>query len=129
MFFFTLVMIDNFDYATPTAESLFQRIVLWPQHYEIETPQKGVRSDMFHTIKADLFNETIASDSGAYLNSRSKKKQYFIETNKRKVTNKKIVHQTPDERLSYNVRNEEDYSVVYVNKENSFILEALLQAK
>ena len=76
---------------------------------------------MFYTIKADLFNKTIASDNGAYLNSRSKKKQHFIETNKRKVTNKKIVHQTPDERLSYNVRNEKNYSVVYVNKENSFI--------
>ena len=121
MFCFTLVMIDNFDYATPTAESLFQSIVLQPQHYEIETPQKVLRSDMFYTIKADLFNKTIASDNGAYLNSRSKKKQHFIETNKRKVTNKKIVHQTPDERLSYNVRNEKNYSVVYVNKENSFI--------
>ena len=99
MFCFTLVIIDNFDYATPTVESLFKRIVLRPRHYEMETPLKGVRSDMFYTIKTDLFSETTADDNGAYLNSRSNKKQYFIETNEGKVTNIKIVHQAPDRRL------------------------------
>ena len=109
MFCFTLVMIDNFDYATPTAEFLFERIFLQPQHYETETPQNGMRSDMFYTIKADSFNKTTANDNGTYLNSRSNNKQYFIETNEGKVANIKIVYQTPD--------------VVYVNKENSFTLE------
>ena len=123
MFCFTLVTIDNFDYATPTSESLFERIVLQPRHYQMETPQKGVRSDMFYTIKPDLFNEATADDNGAYLNSRSNKKQNFIETNEGKVTNIKIVHQTPDGRLYYNFRNGKKYSVVYGNKENSFTLE------
>ena len=40
-----------------------------------------------------------------------------------KVTNIKIVQQTPDRRLYYNVRNGKNYSVVHVNKENSFTLE------
>ena len=39
------------------------------------------------------------------------------------VTNIKIVHQTPDGRLYYNVRNGKRFSVVHVNKENSFISE------
>ena len=39
------------------------------------------------------------------------------------VTNMKIVHQTPDGRLYYNVRNGKRFSVVHVNKENSFISE------
>ena len=69
-----------------------------------------------------MFNKTTADDNGTYLNSRSNK-QYFIETNKRKVTNIKIFNQTPDGRLYYNVRNEKNYSVVYVNKENLFTLE------
>ena len=116
-------MIDNFDYATLTAESLFDWIVLQPQDYEKETPQKGVRSDMFYTIKADLFNETTTDDNGTYLNSRSNKKQYFIETNEGKITSTRIAHQTIDGRLYYNVRNGKNYSVVYVNKENSFTLE------
>ena len=87
---------DNFDYATPTAEFLFETIVLRPRHYEMETPQKGVRSDIFYTINTYLFIEITAD--GAYLHSRSNKRQYFIETNKGKVTNIKIVHQTPDGR-------------------------------
>ena len=78
---------------------------------------------MFYTIKTDLFNETTADDNGAYLNSRSNKKLYFIETNKWKVTNIKIVHMTSDGRLYYNIRIGKNYSVVYVNKENSFTLE------
>ena len=78
---------------------------------------------MFYTIKTDLFNETTADDNGAYLNSRTNKKLYFIETNKWKVTNIKIVHMTPDGRLYYNIRIGKNYSVVYVNKENSFTLE------
>ena len=89
----------------------------------METPQKGVRSDMFYTIITDLFSETTADDNGAYVNSRSNKKQYFIEKNKGKVTNIKIVHQAPDGRLYNNVRNGKNYSLVYVNKENSFTLE------
>ena len=104
MFCFTLVTIDNFDYATPAAESLFERIALRPRQYEMETPQKGVRSDMFYTIKADLFNETTTDDNGAYLNSRSNRKQCFIETNEGKVTNIKIVHQKSDGKLYYNIR-------------------------
>ena len=62
MFCFILATIDNFDYATPNAKSLFERTVLQPRHYEIETLQKGVRSNMLHTIKSYLFNfnETIA---------------------------------------------------------------------
>ena len=123
MFCFTLVTTDNFDYATSTAESLFERIFLRPQHYKTEALQKGVRRDMFYTIKADLFNETTADDNGVYLNSRSNKKQYAIETNEGKVTNIKTVHQTPDGRLYYNVRNGKNYSVAYVNKENFFTLE------
>ena len=79
MFCFTLVMIDNLDYTTPTTESLFKWIVL--QHYKNEIPQKSVRSNMFYTIKADLFHETTANDNGIYFDSRSNKKQYFIETN------------------------------------------------
>ena len=39
------------------------------------------------------------------------------------VTIIKIVHQTPDGRLYYSVRNCKNSSVVYVNKENSFALE------
>ena len=39
------------------------------------------------------------------------------------VANKKIVHQTPDGRLYYNARNEKKFSVVQVDKENSFISE------
>ena len=39
------------------------------------------------------------------------------------VTNKKIVHQTPDGRLYYNVRNGKNFSVLHVNKENSSISE------
>ena len=63
MFCFILATIDNFDYATPTAKSLLERTVLQPRHYEIETLQKGVRSNMFYTIKSSYllnFNETIA---------------------------------------------------------------------
>ena len=120
-----LVTIDNFDYATPTAESLFEKIVLRPRHYEMETPQKGVRSDMFYTIITDLFSETTADDNGAYVNSRSNKKQYFIETNKGKVTNIKIVHQAPDkkcqkwEKLFFSIRQQRKF----------FHFRALLQAK
>ena len=39
------------------------------------------------------------------------------------VTNIKIVHQTPDGRLYYNVRNGKNFSVLHVNKENSSISE------
>ena len=76
---FILVTIDNFDYKTLIAESLFERIVLRPQHYEIETQQKDMRIDMIYAIKGYLLNETAANDNAAYLNSRSNKKQYFIE--------------------------------------------------
>ena len=56
MFCFILATIDNFDYATPNGKSLFERTVLQPRYYEIETLQKGVRSNMFYTIKSYLFN-------------------------------------------------------------------------
>ena len=56
MFCFILATIDNFDYATPTAKSMFERIVLQSRHYEIETLQKGVRSNIFFTVKSYLFN-------------------------------------------------------------------------
>ena len=76
---FILVTIDNFDYTTLTAESMFERIVLRPQHYEIETQQKDMKIDMIYAIKAYLLNETTANDNASYLNSRSNKKQYFTE--------------------------------------------------
>ena len=57
---------------------MFEGIALRPQHYDIEMPQKGVRSDMVYTIYADLFNEATTDNNGAYLNSWSNKKQYFI---------------------------------------------------
>ena len=45
-----------------------------------------------------------------------------------KVTNIKIVHQTPDRRLYYNVRNGKNYSVVRQQRK-LFHFRPLLQAK
>jgi len=48
-----------------------ERIFLRPHDYEKQTPQKGVRENMFYTIKAGLFNEVTPDDNGAYLNSKN----------------------------------------------------------
>ena len=66
---FNLFTIDNFDYAVPPNKSLFEGIALRPQYYDIEMPQKGVRSDVVYTIYADLFKEATTDNNGAYLNS------------------------------------------------------------
>ena len=108
---FNLFTIDNFDYAAPPNKSLFEGIALRPQHYDIEMPQKGVRSDMVYTIYADYLSYTILTP------------EVIRSTTLLEVTIIKFVHQTPDERLHYSVRNAKNSSVVYVNKENSFTLE------
>ena len=83
LFCFTLATVDNFDYATPTAESLFERLVLRSRHYEMKTPQKGVRSYMFYTIKAGLFSGTTADDNGRlYYNVRNGKNYFVVYVNK-----------------------------------------------
>ena len=82
----------------------------------MEVSQKNVRSHTLYTIKGDFFNEATANKSGVT-------QKVIRSSTLLTVTNIKIVHQTPDGKLYYNVRNGKRFSVVHVNKENSFISE------
>ena len=116
--YFTSVTIDNFDYASPTAESLFERIVLRSWHCEMEASQRNVRSDMVYPIKGDFFNEATTDKNGVYLNSRSNKKQYFTDSYQHKDC-------PPNTWWKALLRCQkwEKVFCIHVNKENSFISE------
>ena len=98
--------------------------MLNPEKFSQDTPLKGVRSDYFYTIKKECFDDVTNDDNGAYLNSRSNKRVYAVESlNDGELQNVKIVHQSNDGTYFYNSRNGCNYEVVSVNAKETYTIE------
>ena len=98
--------------------------MLNPEKFPQDTPLKGIRSDYFYTIKKECFHDVTNDDNGAYLNSRSNKRVYAVESfNDGELQNVKIVHQSNDGTYFDNSRNGRNYEVVSVNAKEACIIE------
>ena len=100
-----LVACDKFVYENPSLQSLIDRIMLNLKKFAQDTLLKGIGGDYFYTIKKEYFNDVTTDNSGAYLNLRSNKRVYAVESfNDRELQNVKIVHQSNDDTYFYKSR-------------------------
>lgn len=74
---------EIFNFQNPSADILFQAILLDYSKYEENEPLKGIRRNQ-NTILNSKFNDACCDDNGAYINSRSTKKMYHVDFDRSK---------------------------------------------
>ena len=57
---------SEFDYSSPSAESLFQILYVEPEKLEVESPLKSVRKNKVYTVKNCLLTNITRDNNGSY---------------------------------------------------------------
>ena len=91
--------IEEFNYDNPNADVLFKIIFLDFVHYEEKEAVKGIcenriHTNRIHTILSEKIDYVYKDDNGVYLNSRSSKRMYHMDIDKKSITvSSHVVHQ------------------------------------
>ena len=124
IYFSILVAYDKLACEIPSAESLIDRIMLSLKKFAQGTPLKGIRSDLFHTIKKESFNDVTTDDNVSYLNSRSSKRVYTVETfTDGERQNLNIIHQSNNDTYFYKSWNGRIYEIVNFSEKDVYTIE------
>ena len=67
------------DFQRPTAEQIFNIIILKARLYEVSSPLKNVREDTINTIKNHKLESITSDDNGAYNKSNGNKNIFMSE--------------------------------------------------
>ena len=71
---------DSFDYCNPSAESLFEILLMKVKEFEAVTVPNGARKNYMFTTKEDVDN-IVADDNGAYLVTASATRKFKVNVN------------------------------------------------
>ena len=71
---------DDFDYYDPSAESLFEILLMKAKEFEAAAHPKGTRKNYMFTTKDDVDN-IVADNNGAYLVTASATRQFKVIVN------------------------------------------------
>ena len=120
---------DRFDAECQSADALFRILILDYSKYELKEAVKGVRENRMYTILKANFSDVCADDNGAYTNSRSTKKKYNVNIDrKRNAVTSQVVH-NENGYYYYNRRTfQNNYERVRANNEDIWVLERYYRA-
>ena len=71
---------DDFDYYNPSAQSLFEILLMKAKEFEATTLPKGTRENYMFTPKEDVDN-IVADDNDAYIVTASSTRQFTVNVN------------------------------------------------
>ena len=75
----------DIDYENPTSEFLLNTILYDSCKYEVEHPLTCIRTNTLYTIKNKTVDQITCDDNGAYTNSRSTSKKFFVDIEENRV--------------------------------------------
>ena len=117
---------SEFDYSSPSAESLFQILYVEPEKLEVESPLKSVRKNKVYTVKNCLLTNITSDNNGSYHKQNRNCKEYFVELDENhRVKEAKILHSHrngPNKQYFYKSRKSREYKNVYPPIEKIFRL-------
>ena len=83
---------DNINYENPSSEFLLNVILCDSATYEVDNPMQCVRRNTIYTIKNKTQEQITNDGNGAYINSRSTSRNFFVEIENNKVTECNVIH-------------------------------------
>ena len=108
---------SEFDYSSPSAESLFQILYVEPEKLEVASPLKGVRENKVYTVKNCSLTNITSDNNGSYHKQNRNCKEYFVELDENhRVKEAKILHSHgngPNKQYFYKSRKSREYRNVY----------------
>ena len=112
----------DIDYENPTSEFLLNIILYDSSKYEVEHPLTCIRSNTLYTIKNKSVDQITCDNNGAYNNSRSNSKDFYVDIEDNQVKECKMVHKEGN-LLYYNRRcSSRSYEKVYIDREKVYCI-------
>lgn len=82
----------KFDFSNPTAESILNAVIVYPERFREHTPPKAVRENRAFTLEGFDHDEIMCDDNGAYMRTKNVKSYFRVEMKDNGILKAQSVH-------------------------------------